>query len=405
MKNIVIIGAGQAGGWAASTLRSSGFDGRIVLVGDETHPPHERPPLSKAVLAGTAAPETTHLSKADAFAALGLDFRPGVAATAIDRSARTVSLADGTAVEYDRLMLCTGATPRKLTVPGADSPRIYYLRTIDDALALRARLGQSRHLIVIGGGWIGLEVAATARKSGVDVTVIEALPRLCARAVPPEISDYLLHLHQRNGVEVRLGVGVTALESDANGITVHLSDGGVVRGDGVVAGIGVMPNTGLAQAAGLVVDNGIAVDELGRTVDPSVSAAGDVANMPLACLGRRVRLESWANAQNQAIGAAKAVLGSEARYDELPWFWSDQHDVNLQMLGMPARWTEPVTRGAAASGRADSFTHFYLDDGQITGVVAVNAQRDLRAAKRLMQQRKAVRAEDLVNPAINLAKL
>jgi len=379
--SVVVVGAGQAGGWAAKSLRNEGFNGRIVLVGDEAHPPHERPPLSKAVLAGTAEPESTHLFKRDAYEGLGLDVRAGVAAAAIERPSRTLVLTNGETVAYDRLLLCTGSAPRKLGVAGADSPRLHYLRTIDDALLLRPRLAPGAHLIV---------------------TVIEPLSRICARAAPPEISEHLLHLHERHGVAFRLGVGVAAIEDTADAVEVTLTDGSSVRGDAVIAGIGIVPNVALAKAAGLAVDNGIIVNEHTQTSDPFVFAAGDVANMPLGCVGARVRLESWANAQNQAIVAAKAALGKEARYDELPWFWSDQYDLNLQMLGVPARWPEPVVRGALGS---ESFTLFYLDGEDIVGVVAANAPRELRAAKRLMQQRKPARAEDLANPAMNLAKL
>jgi len=401
-ETIVVVGAGQAGGWAAKTLRNEGFAGRIILVGDEIHPPHERPPLSKAVLAGAAEPDSTHLFKRDAYVQLGLDVRAGVGVVAIERASRSAVLTNGEAIEYDRLILCTGSSPRKLDVPGADSPRLHYLRTIDDALLLRPRLTQGAHLLVIGAGWIGLEVAATARKRGADVTVIEPLPRICARAAPPEISEYLLHLHEREGVAFRLGAVVAAIEDAADAIVVTLTDGTSVRGDAAVAGIGIMPNVAVAQAAGLKIDNGIIVDERTQTSDPYVFAAGDVANLPLGCLRARVRLESWANAQNQAVVAAKAALGKDVRYDELPWFWSDQYDLNLQMLGVPARWSEPVVRGARGS---ESFSLFYLEGENIAGVVAANAPRELRAAKRLMQQRKSVRAEDLENPATNLARL
>jgi 3-phenylpropionate/trans-cinnamate dioxygenase ferredoxin reductase subunit len=287
-------------------------------------------------------------------------------------------------------------------VPGGDGPRVHYLRTIDDSLAIRARLGAIRHLLVIGGGWIGLEVAATARKRGVAVTLIEALPRLCERSVPPEVSAHLLALHRANGVEVLLGEGVKAIEDGGDGVTVAAASGRRVSGDAVVVGIGLVPNVALAQAAGIAVENGIVVDEQGRTSDPDVFAAGDVANLPLACLGRRLRLESWANAQNQAIVAAKAALGRDARYDELPWFWSDQYDMNLQILGLPAQWPVPVVRRAPAGG---GFSHFYLEGERIVSIVSVNAPRDLRAAKKLLETRKPVRAEDLANPAVQLQKL
>jgi len=400
-QSIVIVGAGQAGGWAAKTLRTEGFAGRIVLVGDEPHPPHERPPLSKAVMAGAAEGASTHLFKPEDFAALDLDFRAGERAVAIDRAARRVALASGATVDYDRLILCTGGAARRLPVPGGDGPRVHSLRTIEDSLAIRARLAAGAHLLVVGGGWIGLEVAATARKRGAAVTLIEALPRLCERSVPPEISAHLLALHRANGVDVRLGEGVKAIE-DGDGVSIALGTGARVSGDAVVVGIGLVPNVALAQAAGLAVDNGIVVDDQGRTSDPDVFAAGDVANLPLACLGRRLRLESWANAQNQAIVVAKAALGQDARYDELPWFWSDQYDMNLQILGLPARWPEPVVRGDPATG---SFSHFYLDGDRIASIVAVNAPRDLRAAKKLVQTRKPVSAASLADPTVQLQRL
>ena len=399
--SIVIVGAGQAGGWAAKTLRAEGYAGRIVLIGAERHPSHERPPLSKAVLSGAAAPETTHLFKPDEHAALNLDFRAEVRVTRIDRAAKRVELAGGESVPYEKLILTTGGTARRLPVPGGDSPRVLYLRTIEDSLAIRAALGPGKKLVVIGGGWIGLEVAATARKLGASVIVVEGLDRLCARTVPPAISAFLRARHEREGVEIRLSAGVKAVE-DRGALVVRLADGSGLEADAVVAGIGLEPDVALGREAGLAVDNGVVVDEQCRTSDPDVFAAGDCANTPLPCLGRRVRLESWANAQNQAIVAAKAALGQDARYDELPWFWSDQYDVNLQILGLPARWPEPVVRGDPASG---SFSQFYLDDDRIVAIVAVNAPRDLRAAKKLVQTRKPVSAASLADPAVQLQRL
>ncbi|HKU96297.1 MAG TPA: FAD-dependent oxidoreductase, partial [Vineibacter sp.] len=239
-------------------------------------------------------------------------------------------------------------------------------------------------------------------KRGLDVTVVEAFDRLCARALPAEISEHLLALHTGHGVSVRLGVGVSAIEPTGDGVTVVLADGSRITGDRVVVGIGIVPNTELATAAGLAVDNGIVVDDAGRTADAAIFAAGDCTNQPLACLDRRLRLESWANAQNQAIVAAKAALGQDVHYDELPWFWSDQYDMNLQILGCPAHWPESVVRGDPASG---SFTRFYLEDGHLSAVVSINAPRDLRAARKLLQTRKPVRPEDLANPAVQLQRL
>jgi 3-phenylpropionate/trans-cinnamate dioxygenase ferredoxin reductase subunit len=400
---IVIVGGGQAGGWAAKTLRAEGYGGRIVLVGDEPHPPHERPPLSKAVLAGSAGPDVCHLFKPDAFAELALECEPGERALAIDRAAHTVLTDRNRRLHYDRLILTTGSRVRKLALPGADLPGVFYLRTIADALALRDRLTTDARLLVVGGGWIGLEAAATARKRGAFVTVLEAADRLCARAAPPELSEFLLRLHAAHGVEVRLGAGLESLRSgQGGGIVASLADGTELGAAAVLFGVGIVPNVELARDAGLEVRNGIVVDDQGRTSDPDIFAAGDVTDQPGARLGRRVRLESWQNAQDQAIVAAKAALGRDARHDPLPWFWSDQYETNIQILGLPERWPEAVRRGDPASA---NFSLFYLRDGAIEAVVSVNAPRDLRAARRLIEQRKQVRAADLADPAVNLQKL
>ncbi len=400
---IVIVGAGQAGGWAAKTLRAEGYAGRIVLVGDEPHPPHERPPLSKAVLSGSSEPDACHLFKPDAFAELALEHEPGERALAIDREAHTVRTDRGRQLQYERLILATGSRVRKLAIPGAELSGVFYLRTIADALALRERLNAGTRLLVVGGGWIGLEAAATARKRGAAVTVLEAADRLCARAAPPELSEYLARLHADHGVDIRLGASLRSFRADpSGGIDAVLSDATELKADVVLIGVGIVPNVELASEAGLDVANGIVVDAQGRTSDPFIFAAGDVTDQPGARLGRRVRLESWQNAQDQAIVAAKAALGSDARHDPLPWFWSDQYESNIQILGLPERWPECVRRGDAGSG---AFSLFYLKDAVIEAVVSVNAPRDLRAARRLIESRKPVRASDLVDTAVNLQKL
>jgi len=402
-RTFVIVGAGQAGGWAAKTLRAEGHTGRIVLVGDEPHPPHERPPLSKAVLAGSSEPDVCDLFKPEALAELSLEHTPGERALSIDRQARTLLTDRGRRLQYERLILATGSRVRKLSIPGADLAGVFYLRTIADALALRERLTTGARLLVVGGGWIGLEAAATARKRSVSVTVLEAADRLCARAAPPELSEYLAHLHVEHGVEIRLRSGLGALQSaPGGGIVARLADGAELAVDAVLIGVGIVPNVELAQEAGLEVRNGIVVDEQGRTSDPDIFAAGDVTDQPGARLGRRVRLESWQNAQDQAIVAAKAALGGDARHDPLPWFWSDQYEANIQILGLPERWPDAVRRGDPASG---IFSLFYLRDAAIEAVVSVNAPRDLRAARRLIEQHKPVRATDLADPAVNLQKL
>ncbi|HSW23553.1 MAG TPA: FAD-dependent oxidoreductase, partial [Burkholderiaceae bacterium] len=277
-----------------------------MLIGDELHPPHERPPLSKAVLAGEAAPASTRLMKSDAFETLALEWRPGARVTRIDRVAKRLEMADGGVLAYDKLILCTGGRARTLPIAGADAPGVHTLRTIDDALALAPVLKPGNSVVVIGGGWIGIEVAATARKKGADVIVVEAQPRLCERTVPREISEHLLALHRSNGTRVILGAGVTRFASDDHDRTVvTLTDGRTLTCDAIVVGVGLVPNDELARDAGLACDCGVIVDACCRTSDPDILAAGDVAVAQNRWAGRSVRLESWQNAQDQGIAAAR----------------------------------------------------------------------------------------------------
>lgn len=352
---VVIAGAGQAGGWFAKTLHGAGFEGEILLVGEERHPPYQRPPLSKEVLVGDRPPESTYLWPAG----LAVDFRGGTRVMGIDREAKCVELSDGAAVGYDKLVLATGGRVRRLDIAGA-----HYLRTIEDAIGLRAALVRGGSVLVIGGGWIGLEAAAAARASGCDVTVVEAADRLCGRVMPGIVSDYLRDLHERHAVRVRLNASVNPHTAAT-----------------IVVGIGIIPNAELAQEAGLDVANGIRVDEFGVTSDPDILAVGDVANL------NGVRIESWANAQNQAIAAAKTLAGIATPYREIPWFWSNQYHVNLQFLGLPRPGQAVVVRGLPAG---DKFTLFFLEGDRIGAVVTANRMGELRAARRLMERDMAV---------------
>lgn len=400
---IVIVGAGQAGGWAAQTLRSEGFGGRIVLLGDEVHLPHERPPLSKAVLAGEAAPESTWLFKEAAFAALELDWRPGTRVARIDRAARRVELAAGEPIVYDKLILCSGGRARPLAVPGADTAQVHTLRTIDDALRLGLALDRARSLVVIGGGWIGLEVAATARKKGLDVVVLEAQRRLCERSVPAQVSEHLLELHRAHGTRVVLDAKVKAFGTDHEGrSTVGLDDGETLPADAIFVGVGLVPNDELAREAGLDCDGGVVVDTRCVTSDPDILAAGDVAVTPNRWAGRRLRLESWQNAQEQGMAAARSALGRGVDHQPLPWFWSDQYDMNLQICGMPSATDRVVMRGQPDAG---SFLLFYLDGDIVRAAIGVNAARELRFARRLIEQRKPVEAARLADPGVPMAKV
>ena len=401
-ETIVIVGGGQAGGWAAQTLRKEGFGGRIVLIGEEAHPPHERPPLSKAVLAGDALPETTRLMKSDAFEALGLDWRPGARATRVDRALKRLQLADGETVAYDKLILCTGGRARTLPIPGADSAGVRTLRTIDDALALAPMLKPGNSVVVVGGGWIGLEVAATARKKGADVVVVEAQTRLCERTVPREISEHLLVLHRSNGVRVILGAGVTRIDSTGkDSPAVTLADGTRLECDAVVVGVGLVPNDELAREAGLACDGGVIVDPRCQTSAPDILACGDVAVIDNPWAGRRLRLESWQNAQDGGIAAARSALGLPVDYAPLPWFWSDQYGMNLQIYGVPEPSQRVVARGDPGS---ESFVLFYLDGDVVKAALGPNAAKDLRFARRLIEQRKPVDAERLADPTVPMSK-
>ena len=400
--HIVILGAGHAGGRAAEALRGAGFAGKVTLVGSESHPPYERPPLSKELLAGTFAVERTYLKPRAFYEQAGIALHLGTPAIEIDRATQRVRLADGTVLPYDSLLLTLGARARRLSLAGGSSPGAHYLRDIDDCLALREVLAAGRRLIVIGAGFIGLEAAAVARLRGCAVTVLEAAATPLARVAPPALGAFFAALHRRHGVDLRTGVAVTAIEARGGESVVGLASGERLTADAVLVGIGAVPNSELAAAAGLAVEDGILVDAHGRSSDPMIFAAGDVTRHFNPLLGRRIRLEAWQNAQNQAIAVAKAMAGGTELYAELPWFWSDQYDVNLQTAGVPERWDEIVWRGRVEEGR---FTLFYLDRGIPVGGATVNNARDMRFVKLLATRGSPVDPGRLGDPAVKLADL
>ena len=398
IERIVVIGAGQAGGWAAKTLRAEGFPGSITLVGAEVHAPHERPPLSKAFLRDDVDPASTHLFKPALFSTLALDWRWGVSAKAIYRSDRYVELDSGEQLPYDRLILCTGGRARMLACPGADDDNVHVLRSIEDAQRLRRKLAVARDVVVVGGGWIGLEVAAAAATKGATVHVVEVATRVCARVLPAHVSALLQHMHESRGVRFSLGRAVVSLGRSGGRSVVTLDDGATIEADCVVAGIGLVPNDELARAAGLACSGGIIVDTHCVTADPAIFAAGDVAVAPNRCARGPVRLESWQNAQDQGIAAARAALGLGVAYDPIPKFWSDQYDTNVQILGWPSGVADAVVRGDAASGR---FLVFAMDGSRIRAVIAFNAGRELRPARALIDI--DVDVARLADPSIALA--
>jgi NADPH-dependent 2,4-dienoyl-CoA reductase/sulfur reductase-like enzyme len=398
----IIIGAGHAGGRAAEALREADPARDIILIGREDHPPYERPPLSKTVLAGTAAPHESYLHPAAWYAEHGIALRLSTGVAAIDREGRFLVLEDGTQLTYDALLLTTGARARTLPVPGEAEVGVLYLRDIPDAERLAARLGPDVRLAVIGAGFIGLEVAASARLLGSKVHVVELAPQPLGRVVDPAIGRWVGKLHRRNGVVLHLGRAVRAIEPGGAAHRLVLDDGNSIVADVIVAGIGAVPNTELAEAAGLEVRDGIVTDEEGRTNDPAVRAAGDCTRHFNPLLGRHIRLESWQNAQNQAIAVARCMAGVAHPHAEIPWFWSDQYDMNLQSLGRAEPGSRLVWRG---DPDGDGFIAFNLAEGRIVAATGVNRPKEMAAVRRIMQRGVAVDPAVLVDPATRLAAL
>lgn len=392
MSRIVIIGAGHAGGTAAALLRQYGHEGPILLAGAETAPPYQRPPLSKAWLKGEADLEDLLLRPESFYAEKAIELRTGVVATHIDRAARTVTFADGTVEPYDVLILALGSTARRLTVSGADRPDLLELRTLGDAERLKAALGPGRRLAVVGGGYVGLEAAASARALGAEAVVIERMDRVLARVASATLSDHFTARHRAEGVEILTGAEVTGFE-DAG---VRLSDGRLVAADAVLVGVGALANAALAAQAGLVCDNGVVVDEAARTSDPSIYALGDMTWRPVPVHGGAWRLESVPNALEQAKQAAAAITGRPAPAPEVPWFWSDQYDLKLQIAGLPFAADRRIVRGDPA---APGFAVFHMAGDRIVCVEAVTAPAEFMAGKQFIGRRTPIDDAKLADTA------
>jgi 3-phenylpropionate/trans-cinnamate dioxygenase ferredoxin reductase subunit len=368
----VIVGASLAGAKAAQALREEGFTGRLVLVGAETERPYERPPLTKEYLLGKEALEKTYVHEEDWYAGNNVELLLGVAAVGVDRSAHEVRLADGRLLTYDKLLLTTGASPRRLSVPGGELSGVHYIRTMADSTTLREAIRPGdKAVVVVGAGWIGLEVAAAARVYGNEVTIVEPEATPLHRHLGPELGGTFADLHRAHGVELVLGEGVSELRGSGRVSAVVTSGGRELPADIVVVGIGVVPNTGLAEAAGLEVSNGIVVDESLRTSDPDIYAAGDVANFQHPLLGRRIRVEHWANALNGGPAAARAMLGQDVSYDRVPYFFSDQYELGMETSGVPepGEYDEVVYRG---DPKTMEYIAFWLSGGRVVAGMNVN---------------------------------
>ncbi len=398
----VIIGAGQAGAQAAQSLRQAGYKGSVSLIGEEPAAPYQRPPLSKAYLQGALGADRLAL-KPDAFYAQNdIALLLGVRAVRIDRHAARIDTDGGESLAYDRLLIATGAPPRKLTCPGTELSGVHYLRTIADCEGLKAPLQDARRIVIVGAGYIGLEVAASARKAGREVTVLEAQSLVLQRVAGPEISAFFDALHRAQGVDLRLGAMLAGFEGRGRIERAVLASGERIDCDAVLIGIGAAPAVALAAEANLSIDNGISTDEHARTSDPVIFAAGDCASHPSRLYGRRMRLESVPNAIEQAKVAGANMAGGSAIYDAVPWFWSDQYDVKLQTAGVAAGADAGVVRGDPGAGR---FSVWSLKDGRLLAVDAVNDPASFLAAKKIIAAKTPLDTKSLADPATDLKSL
>ena len=404
VSRIVVVGGGQAGGQAVDSLRREGFDGEIILVTAESQPPYQRPPLSKDYLAGRADRDRVLLRPEAFYAENSIELLTGARVASIDPGAHRVALETGRTLAYDRLLLATGSRIRRLDgMPGADLEGVLYLRTIEDSDRIRAAMEKADRVVVIGGGYIGLEVASVAIEAGRSVTVVEAQPRLLSRVATSALATFYADLHRARGVDLRLGASIARFRGEGGAVrSVELSDGSEVPADLVVVGIGIEPVTGLARDAGIDCDNGVAVDSGCRTSAPDVFAAGDCTSHPNAFFGRRVRLESVPNAMEQGRVAAAAMLGEDRAYESEPWFWSDQHGVRLQMAGRAEGADQTVTRGEFGG---DSFITFHLRDGVLIGADAVNGVREFIFCRRLIAARGRPDPAALADPSVPVRTL
>lgn len=396
---VVIVGGGQAGSSCAIKLRNLGFKGRITLIGDEPYPPYQRPPLSKKYLQGDIEEERLYLRPLSFYAEHAIDLRLECEVSGIDRAARELHL-EGSVLPYDQLVLTTGSTPRRLPASiGGDKEGIFTVRGIDDITAMAPYFKAQKHVLVVGGGYIGLEAAAVAAQRGLKVTLIEMAPRILGRVAAPETADYFRGLHKRHGVEILENIGLIELTGEAHVRAARLSTGAELAVDFVIVGIGITPNDALARDAGIAVENGVAVNARGQSSDPHIWAAGDCASFPYC--GERIRLESVGNAIDQAEIVARNIMGEEVDYSAKPWFWSDQYETKLQIAGLNRGYDQIVTR----EGDAGERTHWYFRAGELISIDAMNDPRGYMIGKRLIEAGVSPDPALIADPAVNLKTL
>jgi 3-phenylpropionate/trans-cinnamate dioxygenase ferredoxin reductase component len=398
----VIAGAGHAAGQTVASLRQGGYTGRLVLVGEEPHLPYQRPPLSKKFLSGELDVPRLLLRQDKFYAEHGVDVHLDTRVEQIIRGDRAVRLSTGATLGYEHLVLATGSRVRTVTLPGSTLPGVHYLRTIADVDAIRSRFRPGARAVIVGAGYIGLEVAAVAASAGLAVTVVEMAERVLARMEAPAVAGFFAAAHRAAGVEILCNSGLARIEGAEQVTGITLASGERRPADLVIIGVGIVPVTELAEAAGLPCDNGIVVDEYCRTADERILAVGDCTNHPNALLGKRLRLESVHNAQEQAKTAALTILGKPAPYAEIPWFWSDQYDLKLQIVGLSAAHHEEVVRGDPASR---SFAVFYLDAGKLAACYAISSPREFMLSKKLIPLGARPDPQDLANTALPFKEL
>ncbi|MDA8524539.1 FAD-dependent oxidoreductase [Alphaproteobacteria bacterium] len=392
--SIVVIGAGQAGLQTIMSLRQTDYEGDITLVGDEAFLPYQRPPLSKAYLSGNMERERLFLKPDEFFTENNVTLKLNTSVESLDAAAKSVTLSNGETLSFEYAVIATGSRPRLLNVPGRELANIFDLRGMADIDAMQPHFVEGKKLVVVGGGYIGLEAAAVAAGMGLSVHVLEAAPRLLARVAEPEISDFYTRIHQAHGVTLVTESQMTGFVGDGAVSGVEMADGSIIDADIVITGIGILPNVEIAETAGLAVENGIVVNEVGQTSDAHIFAAGDCTSHPNDLLGRTMRLESVPNAIEQGKAVASAICGTPKPYHQVPWFWSDQYDVKLQIAGVPTQIDSKVLRGDDSS---NSFAWFYFTGDKLTGVTAINRPAEFMAGRMLIE--KSLKGELSADPA------
>ena len=402
MNEIVVIGSGQAAIQTVMSLKRNEFTGSIKVIGEEDHLPYQRPPLSKDFLLEEYKPERVSLKKKEFYEENGVDLILGKRAESIDTILKEITLSDENKIRYDQLIIATGSRVRKLNVPGSDKKGIYYLRDLDDANALKQRLKKNKKMVIVGAGYIGLEVASVAASLGVEVTVIEMANRVMNRTVDPIISSYYQKLHESHGVKIHLDNGLKAFEGGDSVNAVLCSDGLILEADLVVIGAGVLPNQEIAIEAGLECNNGIMVNEFGETSTAHVYACGDCTNHPNKGLNTRLRLESVHNAMEQSKTVANTIMGNKEPYDQVPWFWSDQYDHKLQLVGISGDHDEVVMRGLESEQK---FLLFYLKNSELIAVNAINSSKEFLICRKLVANKVKISSDVIKDQSVNLNDL